>query len=482
MPLYDYQEKAVADINAAFEEGHTNIGVKMPCGSGKTWIACEIIKQKLKDGHRCLFAVNRQELVTQASDKLNQFGIDHSLITPGWRKYNPSSKVWVGTIQTLVRRPDEVKPDFVVIDEFHIVYKAYRWFLDNPDVECLGLSATPFSRGLGRLWHHLVIGPDVQTLIDAGFLVPTVVYHPFIISDKGVDINRGEYNQKQLATTVNQPKITADIVKTWKMLGEDRQTICFAVNTDHAKELANEFIDNGVCADVLDHYTKPNERKSILDRFANKKIQVICNVDILTTGYDQRDASCMIDAAHTMSLSRFMQRHGRVSRSFPGKENAIILDHAGNCLNRHGLPTDRTPDYLDTTLRPICLAEKESKVRVCPKCDVVKPRWAGRQCPVCLYEVEDRPIDSRVVVNDGILATLDSDVGKQARNEQWYGMFLWYAEFKEYKKGWASYTYKQKVGDWPSWELQQRAKPIVPNQFIANYLKYRNKKQVAKSA
>lgn len=476
MKLHDFQQKAFTDVSTAFAEGHINVGLKMPCGSGKTWVGCEFIRHQLKYDHPCLFVVDRDELVKQTSEKLNLFRVEHSLITAGWKRYKSKSKVWVASVQTLAKQKIP-KVDCVVIDEFHTVYKANNRWLDDPNVICLGLSATPFSAGLGNRWQKLVVGPTVQELTDWGFLVPSVVYHPFIIDVKDVDINAGQYNQTQLGQRVNQPQIVADIVKTWLRLGENRQTICFAVNTDHAKELAQSFRDSLIFAAVIDHHTEFEERKEILAGFATGLIRVVCNVDILTKGFDECSASCMIDAAPTMSLSRFHQRHGRVQRIYDGKTDALILDHAGNCQLRHGLPTDPTPNILTTSNRSVRNSPTTSKVRVCPKCDVVKQRHEGRQCGVCGYVLKDRTLDSGVVITEGVLISAEDEKQnkRQLEKREWYSMLLWWADYKNYKRGWASFTYKYKFGEFPPKDFTRQCKPIRPNMRVANYLHYRMK-------
>jgi len=480
--LHDYQQKAVTEVSTAIAEGYINVGLKMPCGSGKTWVGCELIRHQLRHDHRCLFVVDRTELVEQTSAKLTQFGIDHSLITAGWTGFNRHSRVWVASVQTLAKReiPDI---DFAIIDEFHTVYQTNYRLLQAKDVICVGLSATPFSAGLGNDWQKLVVGPSVQQLIDRGFLVPSEVYHPFIIDVASVDINAGEFNQTQLGQCVNQPQIVADVVKTWWRLGENRQTICFAVNTDHAKELAQSFRDNMIFAASIDYYTDKKERKEILESFDNGLVRVIVNVDLVTKGYDSPVASCLIDAAPTLSLSRFHQRHGRVQRLYEGKTKALVLDHAGNCQLRHGLPNDSTPDTLSTSNRSMSNKLTESKVRVCPNCNVAKQRHVGRTCEICGYEVQDRIVDSQVLTTEGILLKAEADkvFKKEVERRQWFSMFLWWADYKHYKRGWASHTYKHKFGEYPPMDFFNECQPTQPDKKVSNYLHYRVKNRKKKT-
>lgn len=71
-------------------------------------------------------------------------------------------------------------------------------------------------------------------------------------------------------------------------------------------------------------------------------------------------AGCIL-LRKTMSLGLYLQQKGRALRKFPGKENAIILDHAGNHY-LHGHVLAEREWSLDAQSRKKCMAVK------CPKC------------------------------------------------------------------------------------------------------------------
>ena len=72
MNLFDYQTKFVADFNQAVDRGIKRILGTAPTGSGKTVMATAIIKDRAAKSQRVLFIAHRDELITQAADKLKK--------------------------------------------------------------------------------------------------------------------------------------------------------------------------------------------------------------------------------------------------------------------------------------------------------------------------------------------------------------------------------------------------------------------------
>jgi superfamily II DNA or RNA helicase len=320
------------------------------------------------------------------------------------------------------------------------------------NVPMVGLSATPWSKGLGKSWEHLVVGTTTGELIDLGFLVPFRVYGP-----QGPDLSKvktvaGEYHEGQLAEAVDQPKLVADIVSTWLKLGEDRQTICFATNILHSRHIVAQFKAAGVKAEHIDAYSDTEERRSILKRFEDGDTRIVSSVDILTKGYDQPLASCMIDARPTKSLILHAQKCGRVLRISPGKDLAKILDHSGNTA-RLGFVTDELPSELDDGKKKETkpLERKEPLPKPCPSCNYMKPAKVYA-CPSCGFKPEKlNSIESA----PGELVEI-SRAKKENRSmsseekAHFYGQLKWIAQNRGYNKHWADHTYRAKLSVWPN--------------------------------
>src|SRR5690606_6583507 len=109
--------------------------------------------------------------------------------------------------------------------------------------------------------------------------------------------------------------------------------------------------------------------------------------------------SCIVFARPTFSLSWFIQSSCRGLRSYPGKEDCIFLDNAGNIF-RHESPY---------RIREISLAPKEkktkkeydTKITSCPKCYYIYDPTENKSCPDCGYVKESK--ERRVNEIDGKL-------------------------------------------------------------------------------
>ena len=148
-------------------------------------------------------------------------------------------------MQTLQRRqiPDA---DEIIIDEVHKWYQLYPKLLANPRFESIpviGLSATPWRRGLGKYFHKLIIGSTTKDLIDDGYLSRFRVSAPASPDLSGVSTVAGDYHEGELGAAMNKTVLVADVVTTWLERAQGLPTLCFAVDRAHAKNLQAKFIE-----------------------------------------------------------------------------------------------------------------------------------------------------------------------------------------------------------------------------------------------
>ena len=83
-------------------------------------------------------------------------------------------------------------------------------------------------------------------------------------------------------------------------------------------------------AQHIDSKTPKPDREQILTDFKTKKIQVICNVEIITEGFDFPECEVVQLARPTKSLALYLQMVGRVMRPAKNKLEGIILDKPDN--------------------------------------------------------------------------------------------------------------------------------------------------------
>ena len=431
--------------------GH-RIMVAAPTGFGKTIVASTIASEIQRTGKRAIFTVPALSLIDQTVEKFCAEGVrDVGVIQAMHPLTNYARPIQIASVQTLQRR--EIPPaDLVMIDEAHRWYDFYGEWLKDPawaHVPFIGLSATPWTRGLGRYFDKLIVAATTNELIDAGYLAKFRVFAPASPNLAGVRTLAGDYHEGDLSDAMDKANLVADVVTTWLERGQNRPTLCFAVNRAHAKHLEMQFESAGVAAGYIDAYTPASERRSIAEHFHAGRIKVVCNVGCLTTGIDW-DIRCIILARPTKSEMLFVQMIGRGLRTADGKDDCLILDHSDNHI-RLGFVTDIYHDELDDGRERQKAQPKQAEVlpKKCPKCSFLKPPKL-LACPCCGFTPA---VQNRVVNRDGELIEFRSrSVPAQpsmADRQAFHAELMGIAQTRSYKRGWVSYKYKERYGQWP---------------------------------
>lgn len=465
--LRKYQDTAVEKLRQSFQRGNKRIVLQLPTGSGKTHIAAYIVKAYGEKHMRSLFLVDALTLVDQTSTSFDKLGIDHGIVQGDNPRRQPWQRLQIATLQTLRSRNEWPEAEVVIWDEAHVVHQSGIEQMEKwPDKLFIGLTATPFTKGMGKYWDDLVVGVTAKELMDEGYLCGYTAYGPPQKADlKGVQVQGGDYNAKQLAERVNKVEIVGDVVDNWFRHGHGQQTICFAVDRAHSKSIRNAFEDRGVSCAHIDCFTDGDERREVLEDFKHGKIQIVTQVGILSKGYDNPSASCLILARPTKSLSLHIQQIGRILRPHEDKDEATIIDHGGN-IERLGFPDDTLPDQLDDGKKSVSATDKrqteESLPKPCPKCHHL--RDAGiHECPACGFKPE---VQSKVINTSDTLTAL-----KKTPQQTWYAMLLWIEIDKGYKHGWAYHQYQDKFKTSPGTTFNTL--PITPSTEVSNWIRYK---------
>ncbi len=482
MELRDEQSSAIARLDGLLEQGKRRVIVQAPTGFGKTLVATSILRRELEQGKRTLFVVPVIALIDQTIQSFNALGIDDiGVIQAYHERTNWDQPIQIASVQTLSRR--NIPPSqFVIIDEIHKWWSFYEKWLLNPewaDIPIIGLSATPWTKGLGAYFTDLLIADTTQNLIEKGLLSDFKVYAPSSPDLKGVRTLAGDYHEGDLAKVMDRPKLVADVVETWQKLGEGRPTLCFGVDRAHAKNLQNAFIAAGIPAGYQDAYTKDDERRAIKAKFHAGDYKVVCNVGTLTTGVDW-DVRCIILARPTKSEMLFVQIVGRGLRTAEGKDYCLLLDHSDNHL-RLGFVTDIIHDKLhDGTKQPSAKVEGILLPKKCPKCSYLKPPKTAI-CPACGFKTEARP---KIEILEGDLVELRRHNKEQQQaklkaflsdRRRVYGMLLTLAKMRGKKDGWADWMYRDifKNDPPPPWAWKEDP-PTPPDPQIVSWIQHRN--------
>jgi DNA repair protein RadD len=490
--LRPFQCVAVDQIESEIAGGKRRPILVAPTGSGKTIMGGEYIKRVIEKKFVLVLA-HRREIIDQTSKKLTANNIHHGIIQAGREKdLRPQARVQVASIQTLharaVRTSKMQMPlaDVLIFDEAHHVRaRTYQKVIDfYPNATVLGLTATPCrgdDRGLGNVFDVMIEAPQVQELIDLGFLVGTKIYAPVKDTDyllKGVRTEQGDYVIRQLEERMNTDQLVGDIVTHWLKFGSGRRTVCFAVDVAHSIHIRDEFIKAGVLAEHLDGTTPIPEREAILARLESHEIQIVVNCMVLTEGWDMPSVGCCILARPTKKMGLYRQMIGRVLRPAEGKTDAIILDHSG-AVWRHGRPEDPVEWTLDVDRRaenPVHKSRRGAdRMRECPSCQVVM--FGPPPCYQCGWEPAP-PRGRDVDVADGELGLVEGGRAKPTEydygaRQQWLAMLKAIAAERNYKPGWVSHKYKEKFGFYPAWDAVHQVDAMDPTPEVRSWVRSR---------
>lgn len=431
--LRPYQVDMVNAVRQAYRAGAKRPCLVLPCGGGKSVITADMAKKATERGNRVLFLVHRKELINQIRQTFAAWGVPMHLCD-------------VMMVQTATRRIERLKkPGLIITDEnHHCLAASYRKIYDAfPDVPCVGVTATPQrlnGGGLGDVNDRLIEGVSAKWLIVNHYLAPYDYYAPSVTDLTGLHSSRGEYIQSEITARMNKQSIHGDVIGYWRKYAEGRKTICYCASIEHSQSVAAAFREAGITAEHIDGDTPKHERARIVEAFRRGEITVLCNVDLISEGFDVPDCSCAILLRPTKSLTLYIQQSMRPMRYQPGKR-AVILDHVGNYA-RFGLPdADR-----EWTLDPkhTKKQDKAPPVRQCPKCFATfEPKSV---CPICGYVF---PVQSRTVEEiretamqkiEGFVLNYDSP--RQCKS---YQELQAYGRRKGYKPGW-SYIIGKRMG------------------------------------
>jgi len=467
-PLREHQLRAIGMLRQSLRSGKRHVVVAMPTGAGKTRTAAEIVNGALAKGNRVAFTVPAISLIDQTVAMFESEGI-HAIgvMQSNHLRTDRSQPVQVVSVQTLSRR-QRPNADVIVIDECHVQFSAVRaWLKDEPRKVFIGLSATPWARGMAEDWEELLVPVRMQELIDRGFLSPFRVFAPSHPDLTGVKIRNGDYAEDGAAEVMGG--LVADVVSTWREKAFGLPTLVFAVNRAHAASLVEQFASAGIRMGYCDANVDLVERKFLFGKMARGELSGIVNVGTLTTGVDA-DVRCVVLARPTRSEMLFVQMIGRGLRTALGKEHCLILDHADNHA-RLGFVTDIHHDRLKDGKGERDKTRKERgepMPKECPSCGLLKPAKV-RACPKCGFE----PVrQSEVEVEDGELieVTRHSKAVKltgQAK-QRFYSELVSIAQQRGRSRGWIANTYRERTGVWPKGLFEQ---PIAPSPATIAYVR-----------
>lgn len=389
--LRPYQEQSVAALREGIRSGHRCQILCSPTGSGKTVVGAFLLQEVAVKQRKAAFVVDRVSLCDQTSRSLWDFGISHGVVQ-GDNTRGRWEAIQVCSQQTIEKRGFLPDLDLLIIDEAHTQRKFIIEFAQKSNIPVIGLTATPFSKGLGKTYTNVVNVTTTDELIEGGFLAPLKVYAAKEIDMTGAKVVAGEWSDREVER--RGQAIIGDIVKEWVEktnlhFGGPVKTIGFSATVAHGEEICREFQAAGYDFRQISYKDRDDDyRRDLIDQFRNGEIQGLISCEALAKGFDVPDVLCGIGARpYRKSFSSHIQQIGRAMRSSPGKDFALWLDHCGNYMGFY----DRLAEFFANGVSDLDNEDRDKKPReegakekadiVCSCGYVLQPTMD--MCPAC---------------------------------------------------------------------------------------------------
>jgi len=426
MQLRPYQEQSVTQVAQKLTK-HRKIIFQLATGGGKTITFSAITKRYIeKSGKSVLILVHRKELMVQTVRTLfTAYNISAQMIKAGM-KFVPPSNVYVGMVESTIRRiPAHI--GLVIIDEAHNL--SFAKIHDHfPSQFIIGFTATPLTgskhKPLKNYYDEIVTGVDIPELIEGGSLVQNITYAPkHSVDAAALKIKNGEYDDKFMGQEFSKAKHIQNTVDAYLKHTPHTKCLIFNCNIAHSELVTQAFQDAGLNCRNVD--STMENRDEIVKWYKETHDAILCNVSILTTGFDAPDTETIIMNRATLSMPLWLQCCGRGSRPYTGKKNFTIIDMGQNAIT-HGDWCD-SRDWGDIFRNPRGPGKPGvAPIRYCPECDGI---IAARTliCPLCGHffpppeVVEAERMHDFVVITKGI--DVPALIAENKERKEYYPFF-----------------------------------------------------------
>lgn len=393
MILRPRQQKFRAACVGALKKRRNTLGIA-PTGAGKTVMLSSIVGSF--QGTRSLILQHRDELVEQNERTFRKVnpGVRTSFYTADYKRWGEAGEPTFSMIQTLARSKNllTMPPlDVIFVDEaHHVASDSYIKVIErarqlNPNVMIGGVTATPGrgdSRNLRAAFDNVADQITLAELIRDGHLVRPrclVIDTGSKAELSGVRKLATDFDMNEVEKVMNTRVINEKVVEKWREHAGDRRTVVFASNIQHATDITDEFMRQGVSARVVHGQMTDAQRRNTLEDFDAGKFQVLVNVAILTEGWDCQPVSCVVLLRPCSFKSTMIQMIGRGLRTvdperYPGihKDDCVVLDFGYSLLTHRDL-------------EQVVRLEGDAGPKECPSCAATVPA-AVAECPICGFE------------------------------------------------------------------------------------------------
>ena len=365
--LFDFQAKVVFDTLAKLEFPMSRALIQMPTGTGKTRTAMDIIVRLINESQKplqILWFANKAELLDQAYDAFSHVwshaGNKEIQIVKFWGD-EPSPKIsknncicFVG-YQKFSSFKEKLNPDYIICDEAHqVLAKTYEKTIESlvdasKGTRVVGLTATP-GRGISEVQNKRLIekfreilitleifnaeknelyeGNVVQYLEDENILAEAIPQN--LNTNFQYDLSEEDWKRLMTLHEGDHPEWSVEFLKSLandnvrntiiveelkKLADEGKKILYFSVDQNQAKLIFVALQKLDVSSAYVDKDTDKKFRKQIIKKFKDTdEINVICNFNIFSTGFDVPDIDVVFIARPINSPVLFNQIVGRGTR------------------------------------------------------------------------------------------------------------------------------------------------------------------------
>jgi len=380
MQLRPYQIDIVNDVREAFRS-HRRVVMRLATGGGKTPTGAHIVQQMVNKGKKILWLAHKEFLISQASEKLRNFGVRHGILASG-RFPDPRHNVLVCSLGVLRNRRDSTfEPDAIVVDEaHHAVSPTWEKLLSSYGCYQLLLTATPErpdGLGMDTMADTIVEGINESELMawnrthpGEGLCPYRIVTAESFVHVDGVKKNGLDFSPGELGKFMESNAVLGNIVEEVKQKGVGRKFLSFCPTVKFSEQVAQEYRGHGMRVVHLDGTSK-EIRKTLAD-YDRGELDGITSVNLFLEGLDIKRVGLIQWLRKSESDIVIRQGNGRGWR--PDTDDVIFMDHVGNFghwegsqwIDKHGLP-DATREWsLDG--RKKAYREKPMSIWSCRRC------------------------------------------------------------------------------------------------------------------
>jgi DNA repair protein RadD len=419
LPRY-YQNLAIESFwNYISNNWGKNPLIIVPTGAGKSLIQAYIVRKMLDYEHtRILLLTHQSELIKQNYLELmenfnNETMIDAGIYSAGLDCRDTQNRIIFAGIQSVHKRAWEMGWfDLILVDECHLIPHSgegmYRTFLQemkkiNKNIVVGGLTATAYrskngllTDGKGKLFDEVCYEATIKELINPNHPknLDKVQYLCNLISKNAVNkvdltnvhIRAGEYKSDEMEHAYMDNDLVGKAIKEIQEYTTDRKKVLiFSAGIKHCIDIVEKMNLMGLEARGIHSKQSDEINDQNLQAFKDGKIKYLINVNVLTTGFNEKAIDCIVLLRSTKSPGLYYQMVGRGLRLHPDKTDCLVLDFGRN-IELHG-----PIDLIEIAKRKDGSNHIETcPMKECPECQHLL-FLSVMVCPDCGYEFPQAP-------------------------------------------------------------------------------------------